>query len=169
MNVFACDPCPKESAIQLADRHVVKMVCETAQILSTVCYSKGIRTNRLYHATHTNHPIVLSCISNVDYLAWVALHGQALGNEYLCRFDKHHASSLVVDIATRLLEQTKYDYSKIVFPQVIPLEFQGEDPHAAYQACLIYKYKSWGKRARWTRAAQPIWLPDELYNLVEGK
>jgi len=35
MNIFALSDCPKRSAEMMCDKHVVKMIIETAQLLST--------------------------------------------------------------------------------------------------------------------------------------
>ena len=35
MNIFYVDSCPAEAAISLVDKHVVKMILESAQLLST--------------------------------------------------------------------------------------------------------------------------------------
>jgi len=157
MNVFACDPNPKEAAIQLADRHVIKMTLETAQILSTVVHAYGLDTHYLYKPTHRNHPIVTACVLDSHYLSWVAQHGLALANEYLCRFDKHHASSVVLDRAIARLKPLKYDYSLIVFPLAMPVEFKCEDPHLSYRNYLRSKYLEWNN-PKWTRANPPAWM-----------
>ena len=44
MNVFIVDADPKQAAIALADRHVVKMPLEAGQMLSTVLRGRGLST-----------------------------------------------------------------------------------------------------------------------------
>ena len=50
MNIFVVDTYPVLAARALCDRHVVKMVLETAQILSTI-------SGGPYRPTHQNHPL----------------------------------------------------------------------------------------------------------------
>ena len=38
MNIFILDTDPKNAAMMLCDKHVVKMIVETAQMLCTVAY-----------------------------------------------------------------------------------------------------------------------------------
>ena len=78
MNIFHVDTDPKICAEQMCDKHVVKMVIETAQLLSTAHrivdgkeYKGKTKSNRnikrwlhpdsemetkLYKACHVNHP-----------------------------------------------------------------------------------------------------------------
>ena len=52
MNIFYLDRDPRRAAEMMHDKHVVKMVLETAQILSTVCHRYGVRHPGLYRPTH---------------------------------------------------------------------------------------------------------------------
>ena len=77
MNIFVTDPCPVQSAREQCDKHCVKMVLESAQMLSTAHRmldgeqytdsSSGRKIQRwehsnsnmdtmLYKASHINHP-----------------------------------------------------------------------------------------------------------------
>ena len=54
MNLFYSDKDPEVSVRHLDDKRVVKMVLETAQILSTAANIHGTKTT--YKPTHQNHP-----------------------------------------------------------------------------------------------------------------
>lgn len=62
MNIFVLDTNPKRAAEYQADTHVVKMVLETAQLLSTAIHYKAhqfhieMDTNVFYKPTHVYHP-----------------------------------------------------------------------------------------------------------------
>lgn len=60
MNLFVLDKCPHKSAKLMCDKHVVKMILEVAQMLSTA--HRELESNivtddcLLYKKTHLNHP-----------------------------------------------------------------------------------------------------------------
>ena len=61
MNLFILSLDPVEAANDQCDKHVVKMVTETAQILCTVLQSMGVTHRLLYRQTHTHyslHPLL---------------------------------------------------------------------------------------------------------------
>lgn len=156
MNVFAAHPDPAESAQALADRHVVKMVLETAQILSTVAHELGVDTEGLYRPTHRHHPCTVAVVQDPAYAAWVAAHGMALGAEYTRRFGKVHKSTAVVAEAARRLQLGAVG-TPTRFPLAMPDEYKVRCPHVSYRSYLKAKYATWGDAARWTNATRPTW------------
>jgi hypothetical protein len=114
MNLFVLDDNPVTAAQLQCDKHVVKMIVESAQMLSTVHrmldgnetrrLSKSGKTkvkywelsdNRegvLYKAVHMNHPCtVWTRESNTNY-NWHYQHFIALCDEYKYRYNKEHAT-----------------------------------------------------------------------------
>ena len=57
MNIFVLDHSPKTSAEMMCDKHVVKMILETAQMLCTVAHNNGHVAP--YKAAFKNHPCTL--------------------------------------------------------------------------------------------------------------
>jgi hypothetical protein len=57
MNIFLLDSNIKKCAQYHCDKHVVKMILESAQILSTVLRLNGV--DQGYKTTHANHPCTL--------------------------------------------------------------------------------------------------------------
>ncbi len=113
MNIFFLDRSPLVAAQYHCDRHVVKMILESAQLLSTAHrildgeVSVGLspsnrkrktwtlfdsREQLLYRATHINHPSAIWARSNIDHYRWLYdLFYQLIG-EYKYRYDdKNHA------------------------------------------------------------------------------
>jgi hypothetical protein len=165
VNVFACDPSPAASARALADLHVVCMVRETAQILSTTVRELGLDDSDLYKSTHLHHPVVVACIHDSGYRDWVIRHGRALAREYTYRYARIHASSFVLDRAAHRLRQLGPPSVLTSFPLAMPEELQSDDPHESYRRCLAAKYARWGPMARWTRRTRPDWAsPAELHH-----
>ena len=90
MNIFALSSCPRKSAEMQCDKHIVKMILETGQILSTVHRQYGSDDDRLYKSTHTKHPSTLwagACEINYD---WLYQHFVALADEYMFRYGREH-------------------------------------------------------------------------------
>lgn len=148
MNLFATFPDPAASVIGLADRHVVKMVLETAQILSTILGGP-------YKPTHANHPSVRWAAADPRNLSWTLDHGLALLNEYHLRYGKVHACAAVYDALTPRIAVTPEPPASFVY--VGPEEYASGDVHASYRAYLAAKYATWGDKARWTKRERPGW------------
>ena len=110
MNIFYLDHDPIVAAKAMTNKHVVKMILESAQLMSTahrvldgepyIKRSKsGARLTRythsnesLYQATHINHPSALWVRESKSNYDWLYKHFLALNNEYTERYHKTHAS-----------------------------------------------------------------------------
>lgn len=106
MNVFALSSCPLESARLLDDKRVVKMVLESAQLLSTAVRSQVFAPSEgwvrsLYSPTHLSHPVT-RWISEPGYQGdlrrqWLMCHAIALASEYSQRYNgRQHKSETQV-------------------------------------------------------------------------
>jgi hypothetical protein len=96
MNIFVLDESPILSAQWQHDRHVVKMILESAQMLSTCAHDgKFVGLNDdtlLYKRTHANHPCNIWLRDSMANVAWLTCHLDALVAEYHYRFRKVHAT-----------------------------------------------------------------------------
>jgi hypothetical protein len=111
VNIFYIDEDPVVAAQWMVDRHVVKMILESCQLLSTAHrYLDGTqvngksasgrnakrwvlqdaRDNVLYQATHINHPSAVWCRESVENYNWLVEHMFALMAEYTYRYGKTH-------------------------------------------------------------------------------
>ena len=99
MNIFFIDKCPIKSAQQLCDKHVVKMVLETAQMCSTAMHywDQAKHMEHVYKSAYVNHPMTVWVRDNVHNLAWAVIHGLAIGREYTYRYGKNHKSTNVLE------------------------------------------------------------------------
>ena len=102
MNIFVLDKDPEKCAKMHCDRHVVKMILETAQLMCTAHHIKpniSMLYKIPYKKTHTNHPCakwVRDSLSNYKWLYRLAYH---LNEEYKHRYNKsvNHKSFDVID------------------------------------------------------------------------
>jgi hypothetical protein len=115
MNIFYIDRDPKKSAEAMTNKHVVKMIPESAQLMSTahrmldgehyIDASSGRRLQRwrmldpvkeqkLYKATHFNHPSAIWVRESIANYYWLYEHFIALCEEYTKRYKKTHATEI---------------------------------------------------------------------------
>jgi hypothetical protein len=111
MNIFYLDKEPQICAEMHVDKHVVKMILEYAQLLSTTHrYLDGTinigssasgrkktiyrlpdgRDNLLYSATHINHPSAIWVRKNQQNYIWLTQLLSELCKEYTYRYGKVH-------------------------------------------------------------------------------
>ena len=136
MNIFFLDRTPEKSAEYHCDKHVVKMILETAQMLSTAInkYAMGIEEGRLYKNAHPKHPSTLWIGNTRNNFMWGLQLGDELCKEYTKRYGKVHKSQTILDN----IKQSKY-YEVIPTgelttpPQCMPDEFKHADYVTAYR------------------------------------
>ena len=94
MNIFYLDEDPTTAAQWQCDRHVVKMILESAQLLSTAHREldgdEWADEVGLYKSTHKNHPSAAWVRASSDNYRWLYLHFYALCDEYRYRYGKEH-------------------------------------------------------------------------------
>ena len=138
MNIFAVDQCPIVSGSVLPDKVTVKMVLETAQMLSTAVRQHGYDGDDVYKTAHLNHPCSIWCRLNQDNFFWLYLHGIALSDEYTKRYGKVHKSLAIIERCGELLgllpvgELTPH-------PQCMPDEFKHTNTQVAYKKYMASK------------------------------
>ena len=117
MNIFYLDHDVTKCAEMHNDKHVVKMILEYAQLLSTAhrvldgvqftgvsktgrkqtrYVLSGSRESVLYSATHINHPSAIWVRQSDKNYSWLFDMFQALLEEYTYRYGKTHACDRLV-------------------------------------------------------------------------
>ena len=93
MNIFYLDKCPEKSAKYQYNKHVVKMILESAQMLCTAHHCiMGEDADVPYKITHKHHPCTVWTMQSGHNYAWLYNHMIALGAEYTKRYGKTHLS-----------------------------------------------------------------------------
>ncbi len=93
MNIFYLNSDPKKAAVIQYNKHVVKMILESAQMLCTAhhCYgSSEQKVNVPYKQAHLNHPSTVWARKSKSTYMWLYDHMIALGKEYTKRYGKEH-------------------------------------------------------------------------------
>lgn len=90
MQIYYLDSNPKLSAQYHTNSHVVKMLTEGLQILSTVCHIHNQSELAVYKKTHEFHPSVQWTAETIDNYLWLYDMTYWLYEEYKLRFNKTH-------------------------------------------------------------------------------
>lgn len=148
MNIFVLDKCPVKAAQMQCNKHIVKMILETAQLLCSI-YEPGTAP---YKRTHYNHPCAIWTRESLSNYMWLINHGYALCDEYLYRYSKRHKSADVIHWCHDNIKLT--DKGLTPFPKCMPDEYKVEDVVQSYR-----NYYKGAKKdiAKWTKRNVPDW------------
>ena len=151
MNIFVLHKDPDTAARMQCDKHVVKMVLETAQLLCSVAHSKGKVTP--YKPTHKNHPCTIWAGASKANWNWLIDHGLALCDEYTKRYGKTHKSQKVIERCKRFRIRWP-EAGPTPFAQAMPDQYRALDPVLAYRN--YYKNEK-REIATWNHTEAPAW------------
>lgn len=162
MNIFWLDSDPLEAARMQCDKHVVKMVLETAQILCHVHHHFGNRTDIPYRSLgkgHHNHPSVKWAMESYENYQWLVRHGMQLCTEYFLRYKKIHKCEAVIKWAAthdpvRLPESGLTPIRLAIKKEHYEKAFVAGDPVASYRRYYVLDKH---KFAKWNRFGPPAW------------
>lgn len=153
MNIFVLDTDIRACARYHADRHVVKMILEGAQMLCTVLHQAGQPAP--YRPTHTQHPCTRWAGESLTNWQWLKRLTLCLNDEYLYRYRKTdwHQSALVVrDLSPPPLPAK----GLTPFAQAMPEQYRvSEDAVQAYRNFYVHVK---APIATWTRRRPPRWF-----------
>jgi hypothetical protein len=172
MNIFVLDPDAATSARMMCDKHVVKMILESCQLLSTAhhvldgepvigkgkkkeykTYSNG--NMNICRCTMINHPCTIwTRETRANYL-WLWKHAHALCKEYTRRYGKVH-------VMEKMLMDELYDPPANItkdkltpFAQAMPEQYKNSDAAIAYRNYYIHEK---ARFAKWKFTEEPEWF-----------
>ena len=99
MNIFALSRSPRQSAMYHGDKHVIKMILESCQMLYTAHWCTGSSLEsaplakngqRGYKAAHKNHPCTKWVRERRENYVWTTRLALALADEYEFRWGRIH-------------------------------------------------------------------------------
>ena len=156
MNIFVLDRDPRQAARYLCDKHVVKMILESAQLLSTAHrIVDSPLSDRVYKKTHQNHPCAIWARESSENYTWLWNHLDEMCLEYTNRYSKVHKV-----VWSGLLETLSFCPtvcgSLTPFAQAMPDEFRrASDPVGAYRSYYLVKKHD---IARWRKNPPEWWI-----------
>jgi len=148
MNIFVLDRSPQAAAQMQCDRHVVKMVLESAQMLCTAVNLLGGESP--YKSNHINHPCSIWVRETLGNFIWLYDHGMALAKEYTHRYSKVHKSQAVIQhcMDQRAEGLPLYDLTTTEHPLCMPDQYRGDDVVTSYRAFYLgdkSRFAQWNK------------------------
>lgn len=183
MNIFALDQDPKQAAEWMVDKHVVKMILESAQLLSTAHrlidgteyverkYVQGSlparyrnvkrwrlpdeREQVLYSATHINHPSAVWCRETSDNYKWLYRHFLALCMEYNYRYGKVHKC---IDMCDHLCSYPRYIKLGDLTPVTPAMPDEYKVPNDHVESYRNYYRIAKERMHKWTKREKPAWI-----------
>ena len=97
MNIFILDTDPKLCAEYHNNKHVVKMILETAQLLCGVHHVTESDLDIPYKLSHKNHPCSIWVRESLENYYWLCELGLELGKQYTLRYGKVHKSVSIIE------------------------------------------------------------------------
>lgn len=152
MNIFVLDYDPRLSAIMMCDKHVNKMILESAQMLCSALNYKAGEQVTPYKTAHLNHPCTIWTRASIDNFWWLTEHAKELNTQYRIRYGKQHnhkSWEIIKDIVrdNKNIIKTLPDIGPTPFAQAMPEEIRIKDN--AVQAYRNYyrtkDFASWSK------------------------
>lgn len=152
MNIFYLHSDPQTCAAYHCDKHVVKMILETAQLLSTAHWESG--GVGPYKSTHKNHPSSLWTRCSIEHYLWLCSLGLALCEEYTSRYYKIHKCEEIINELSRMWPDIPSN-GWTDPPQCMPELFKDKDTQTAYRRYYIGDKSSF---AKWKNGNVPEWF-----------
>lgn len=153
MNIFVLDNNIKKCAEYHCDKHVVKMILESAQMLCSTYYFTSEDYKSPYKLAHKNHPCSIWVRKSLSNWLWLRDLGLALYDEYQYRYGNrdHKAGEVILSLETPILS----DIGLTPFAQAIPLEYKDLDAVKAYRK---YYIEDKNDLLKYTKRNIPHWL-----------
>ena len=145
MNIFYLHRDPVKAAQIQYNKHVVKMILESAQMLCTAhhCHSLADETEWVpYKKAHVNHPSTRWVRQSASHYLWLYYHMLALGDEYTKRYGKTHLS---ITKCKKPLAKYPDGILHTGFsepPQCMPDEYKRESAIHAYWLYYVHEKKN---------------------------
>tara|TARA_B110000908_G_scaffold18578_1_gene20884 strand:+ start:4516 stop:5070 length:555 start_codon:yes stop_codon:yes gene_type:complete len=180
MNIFILSEDPVRAAQQQCDKHVPKMIVESAQMLSTAHRMlDGIQSRRpsksgktlskywelpdareavLYKAVHMGHPCTVWTMESRANYVWHYIHFIALCDEYTYRYGKKHLSDLRLSTTLKNIPNSLEGDKRTPFKLAMGSnpECKFSDAVKSYRA--FYQTKQERFKMVWTNREVPEWF-----------
>lgn len=156
MNIFFLDENPKLSAQYHVDKHVVKMILETAQLLCGVHHSiNPFGTLQVpYKLSHKNHPCAIWARESLSNYLYLCELGLELGKEYTHRYGKKHKSVEVIEWCI-VNKPSILDIGFTKPSMAMPDEFKVDSVVESYRNYYMGAKKD---LACWKNREKPLWF-----------
>lgn len=162
MNIFVLDKNPQISAACLCDKHISKMIVESAQMLACALIRHKCPTSKMpltrkgtpYAGGYKDHPCSVWAGNSRDNYIWLSCHAVELCRQFSLRFDSsahacQHAILTMISLREYIPEGEMTEHV-----QAMPDKYKNKNPIKAYREFYIAE-KSFAKWEKGVR--QPRW------------
>ena len=160
MNIFFLDYDTQKCAKYHCDKHVVKMILETAQLLCGVHWVAG--SEAPYKLSHKNHPCSIWARKSLSNYLYLCDLGLELCKEYTFRYGKKHKTQQIIEWCL-INKPNINDIDFTTPPKAMPDEFKVD--------CVIESYRNYYRVAKasfatWKNRVIPDWFENKniIYN-----
>lgn len=171
MNIFYLSENPRIAAEYHCDKHVVKMILETAQLLYSAHWVLGSTLpENAYKLAHKNHPCAIWCRSSLFNYLWLASLGFWLCKEYQYRYGEqkiHRTESHIIWLLHNPPKSISFA-GKTAIAQAMPLEYKDINPIKAYQTYYIESKHKQRKIVKYTKRNPPDFINGTMGNTYSG-
>lgn len=152
MNIFALDLDPQLAALYHVDSHVIKMITESAQMMSTAVRLSGIDAG--YKIAYSSHPCTIWVRTSLTNWRWLGSLCYYLNVEYRYRYN-HDYNHKSYDVIASLPLPNIPDHGLTKFAQAMPTYRRNDDTVTAYRNYYnAEKYHLF----KWTKREIPKWI-----------
>ena len=155
MNIFVLDEDVTKCAEYHNDKHVVKMVLETAQLLCGVHHMTDSELDIPYKLSHKNHPCSIWARECIENYIWLCDFGIELAKEYTFRYSKRHKCQDIIEWCIENKPNIRENGDLTPFALAMPDEYKCDDAIKSYR-----KYYMMDKPhiANWKNRKKPFWF-----------
>jgi hypothetical protein len=171
MNIFALSLNPRQAAQWHCDRHVVKMLLESTQLLWTAQHvtwgdrldlasAPTTRSGRQgYRPTHKNHPCAIWIRTTLANYMWLCALAAALAEEYHYRYPTAPAHACEVHVTWLTAHPPPLPPGALTWPALaMPVEYKiSPNPTTCYRAYYLGDKQERGL-LQYTRRETPHWV-----------
>lgn len=176
MNIFYLHKDPRQCAQMHCDKHVVKMIVEYAQLMSTAhrvldgeLYNGKTKNGRnikryrlndkrediLYKASHINHPQNIWVRQSSAHYRWLYQMWVNLCEEYTYRYGKVHSTYSKLGLTLRITPNKILHNNFLTPPKTMPDDVK--------VICSVDSYRNFYKVhkagfSKWTKRSIPEWM-----------
>jgi len=164
MNIFYLHNDPQVCAEYHCDKHIVKMILEYAQLLSTAHHElDGVPSIECYKSTHKNHPSAVWARQSKHHYRWLYRLLSHTCREYSKRYAKMHATERKGIVSN--LMQLPYELQATGWedpPQCMPDEYKNINVIKAYRNYYLGEKERF---ATWKNGS-PSWWQQQSCQVV---
>ena len=164
MNIFFLSLIPSTCAQMHVDKHVIKMILETTQLLCSAHYMVKSEFIPCYKLTHKNHPSAIWTRKSKGNYKWLCKLGEELCKEYTYRYGKiHKCQPYIEDLSKNIPDLPDLGFTKPAL--AMPEMYKDDTVVDAYQTYYFFgkeRMLSW--KGKIAGRQTPEWIT-EMHNL----